>query len=76
MTHKNTPSSIVSRLAYLEKELRKVKHFAERRSLGQDAKDSRSLRGILKGIRIEPEEIEQAKKSLFRATAEARHRIG
>lgn len=68
MAHKNTPSSIVSRLANLEKELRKVKLFAERQSLGQDAKMSTPLRGILKGIKIEPEEIEQAKKSLFKTT--------
>lgn len=67
MAHENTPSSIVSRLAYLEKELRKVKPFAERQSLGQGAKKSTPLRGILKGIRIEPEEIEQVKKSVFLA---------
>lgn len=68
MAQKNTSSNIITRLAYLEKELRKLKQFTERQSVGQDAKDSRSLRGILKGIRIEPEEIEQAKKSLFRPT--------
>jgi hypothetical protein len=68
MAQQNAHSSIVSRLAYLERELRKLKQFTERQSLGQDSRESRSLRGILKGIRIEQDEIEEAKKSLFRTT--------
>jgi hypothetical protein len=68
MAQQNAPSNLVTRLAYLERELRKLKQFTERQSMGRDVKDSRSLRGLLKGIKIEPDEIEEAKTSLFRTT--------
>ncbi|PIY87637.1 MAG: hypothetical protein COY75_01705 [Nitrospirae bacterium CG_4_10_14_0_8_um_filter_41_23] len=60
------PSNLVSKLTYLEREIRKLKQSTKKEIVGKQLRKSKSLRGLLKGVRIEPDEIEEAKRSLFR----------
>ena len=66
MTERKIPSNLVSKLAYLEREIRKLKQSTKKETRGKQLRESKQLRGLLKGIRIEPDEIEEAKRSLFR----------
>jgi len=66
MANRNIPSNLVSKLAYLEKEIRKIKLATKNETQGKQLKKSKPLRGLLKGIKIEPSEIEDSKRSLFR----------
>jgi len=65
MVERKIPSNLVSKLTYLEREIRKLKQSAKKETRGKQARE-KSLRGLLKGVRIEPDEIEEAKRSLFR----------
>jgi len=66
MAERKVPSNLVSKLTYLEREIRKLKQSTKKETRGKQLRESKSLRGLLKGIRIEPDEIEEAKRSLFR----------
>ena len=66
MANRNILSNLVSKLAYLEKEIRKLKLATKYETKGKQLKKSKPLRGLLKGIKIEPSEIEDSKRSLFR----------
>lgn len=66
MTKRNIPPNLVSKLNYLEKEIRKLKQSTKKETRGKQLRESRPLRGLLKGIRIEPDDIEEGKRSLFR----------
>jgi hypothetical protein len=65
MVERKIPSNLASKLAYLEREIRKLKQSAKKEAQGKQARELKSLRGLLKGVRIEPDEIEDAKRSLF-----------
>ncbi len=66
MTARNIPSNLVSKLAYLEREIRKLKQATKNETQDKRLRKSKPLRGLLKGIKIEPSEIEDSKRSLFR----------
>jgi len=66
MVERKIPSNLVSKLTYLEREIRKLKQSAKKETRGKQARELKSLRGLLKGVRIEPDEIEEAKRSLYR----------
>jgi hypothetical protein len=66
MTQRKIPSNLLSKLTFLEREIRKLKQSTEKETAGKHLKKSKPLRGLLKGVRIEPDEIEEAKRSLFR----------
>ncbi len=68
MADRNIPSNLVSKLAYLEREIRKLKQATRNETQGRQFRKSKPLRGLLKGIKIEPSEIENSKRSLFRTT--------
>ena len=53
------------RLTYLENEISKFKQYLISK-ISDRGKKSTSLRGLLKGIKIEEKEIEEAKKTLFK----------
>ena len=66
MTARNVPSNLVSKLAYLEREIHKIKQATKIQTQDKQLRKSKPLRGLLKGIKIEPSEIEDSKKSLFK----------
>jgi len=66
MAERKIPSNLVSKLTYLEREIRKLKQSTKKETRGKQLRESKPLRGLLKGIRIEPGEIEETKRSLFR----------
>ena len=66
MDKREIPSNLESKLAYLEREIRKLKQSTKKGTRGKQLREPRPLRGLLKGIRIEPNEIEESKRSLFR----------
>ena len=66
MVERKIPSNLKSKLTYLEREIRKLKQSAKKEARAKQARELKPLRGLLKGIRIEPDEIEEAKRSLFR----------
>jgi hypothetical protein len=66
MVERKIPSNLISKLTYLEREIQKLKQSAKKEARARQAKELKSLRGLLKGVRIEPSEIEEAKRSLFR----------
>ena len=66
MTDRNIPSNLVWKLTYLEREIRKLKQVTKNEIQGKRLRKSKPLRGLLKGIKIEPNEIEDSKRSLFR----------
>jgi len=66
MAERKIPSNLVSKLTYLEREIRKLKQSTKKETRGKQLRGSKPLKGLLKGIRIEPDEIEEAKRSLFR----------
>jgi len=69
MTKRKIPPNLISKLTYLEREIRKLKQSTKKETVGKHLRGSKSLRGLLKGIRIEPDEIEEAKRSLFRTSS-------
>jgi len=66
MAGRNIPSNLVWKLTYLEREIRKLKQVTKNEIEGKQLRKSKPLRGLLKGIKIEPSEIEYSKRSLFR----------
>jgi len=60
------PSNLVSKLTYLEREIRKLKQSTKKEIVGITPCPVFGVSYILKGVRIEPDEIEEAKRSLFR----------
>ena len=66
MAGRNIPSNLVWKLTYLEREIRKLKQVTKNEIEGKQLRKSKPLRGLLKGIKIEPSEIEDSKRSLFR----------
>lgn len=68
MTKRKISPNLISKLTYLEREIRKLKQSTKKETLGKHLRESKSLRGLLKGIRIELDEIKEAKRSLFRAS--------
>jgi len=69
MTKSNIPPNVVSKLTYLEREILKLKQSTKKRPIEKRLRKSKPLGGLLKGVRVEPDDIEEAKRSLFRTSS-------